>query len=93
MSDKAKTLQPKFRLEQVFSQLDANAVLELITPTARTFTCQRTGRLVDGGYCAFFCSIGKEQVAFDPSAGIDVTCPFANNNFLGRMGDGVTTDS
>ena len=93
MSDKIKALQPRFRLDEAIGQLDANAVLELITPTARTFVCQRTGRLVDGGYCAFFCSIGKEQVEFDPNAGIEVVCPFACNNFLGRMGDGTTTDA
>jgi hypothetical protein len=49
VSDKIKALQPKFRLDEAIAQLDANAVLELITPTARTFVCQRTGRLVDGG--------------------------------------------
>ena len=93
MSNKIKALQPKLRLEQALEQLDANAILELITPTARTFTCQRNGRLVDGGYCALFCPIGKEQVAYNPTAGIEVICPFANNNFLGRMGDGVLSDA
>ncbi|MFW9935569.1 MAG: hypothetical protein ACFFDU_08755 [Candidatus Thorarchaeota archaeon] len=93
MSDKAKALQPKLRLQEAIEHHDAATVLELITPTARTFQCQRNGHLVDGGYCALFCPIGKEMVVFDPTGGIEVVCPFAYNNFLGRMGDGVSTDA
>lgn len=93
MSDKAKALQPKIRIEEAFAKLDATTVLEMITPTSRTFECQRFGHLVDGGYCALFCPIGKELVVFDPNAGIDVVCPFAYNNFLGRMGDSVLIDA
>ena len=93
MSDKAKALQPKLRLQDAITELDATTVLELITPTARTFECQRNGHLVDGGYCALFCPIGKEMVFYDPTGGIEVVCPFAYNNFLGRMGDGMTTDA
>ena len=93
MSDKAKTLQPKLRIQEAIAQMDATAVLELITPTARTFECQRNGHLVDGGYCALFCPIGKEMVVYDPTGGIEVVCPFAYNNFLGRMGDGVPFDA
>ena len=93
MSDKVKALHPKLRTQEAIAQLDATAVLELITPTARTFQCQRNGHLVDGGYCALFCPIGKEMVIYDPTGGIEVVCPFAFNNFLGRMGDGISTDS
>ncbi len=93
MSDKTKQLQPKLRLQEAIAQLDATAVLELITPTSRTFECQRFGHLVDGGYCALFCPIGKEVVIFDPTNGIDVNCPFAYNNFLGQMGDGTLSDA
>ncbi|MFX1509535.1 MAG: hypothetical protein ACFFBR_04420 [Promethearchaeota archaeon] len=93
MSDKAKALQPKLRLQEAMAQLDAATVLELITPTTRTFQCQRNGHLVDGGYCALFCPIGKEMVVYDPTGGIEVVCPFAFNNFLGRMGDGTSSDA
>ncbi len=93
MSDKAKALRPKLRLQEAIAQMDATAVLELITPTARTFECQRNGHLVDGGYCALFCPIGKEMVVYDPTGGIEVVCAFAFNNFLGRMGDGVSLDA
>lgn len=93
MSEKAKTLQPKLRITESLEKLEAAAVLESITPTARTFECQRFGHLVDGGYCALYCPLGKELVVYDPQAGIDVVCPFAQNNFLGRMGDGVSSDA
>lgn len=79
---------------ETLRNLDATSVLDLITPTARTFMCRRTGQLVDGGYCAFFCEVGRQQeIDFDPNGGIDVFCLFAYNELLGQMGDGTPSDS
>lgn len=93
MKDRTKTLRPKLRIIHELTQLEANAILDLITPTTRTFLCRRTGHLVDGGYCAFFCPLGKERVEFDPGIGIDVTCPYAYNEMLGGMGDSAMSDA
>jgi hypothetical protein len=90
--EQAKILQPALRLTQAAGALDAMSVLDLITPTARTFMCRRTGHLVDGGYCAFFCDLTRErEIHFDPE-GIDVVCPFAYNELLGPMDDGVLAE-
>lgn len=93
MRDRHKTLKPKLRINQKISQLEAKAILDLIEPTERTFMCSRTGHLVDGGYCAFFCPLGKAQVEYNPTAGIEITCPFAFNSVLGGMGDGAISDA
>jgi len=54
--------------------------------------CRRTGHLVDGGYCAFFCDVERDrEIRYDPE-GIDVVCPFAYNQLLGPMDDGVMAE-
>jgi hypothetical protein len=90
--EQAKIIQPALHLSQTASALDAKSVLDLITPTARTFMCRRTGHLVDGGYCAFFCDLERDrEVRYDPE-GIDVVCPFAYSQLLGPMDDGVMAE-
>ena len=90
--EQAKSIQPALHLSQTINALEAKSVLELITPTARTFMCRRTGHLVDGGYCTFFCDLeGNRQIHYDPE-GIDVVCPFAYNELLGHMDDGVMAE-
>ncbi|MFX1562305.1 MAG: hypothetical protein ACFFDP_03245 [Promethearchaeota archaeon] len=94
MIERSKIVQPKTHMIDTLKNLEAKSVLDYITPTARTFMCRRTGQLVDGGYCAFFCDIGKQQeIHFDPDNGIDVFCLFAYNELLGQMGDGAHSDS
>jgi hypothetical protein len=91
--DKTKVIRPKLRLEQAIEKADVRSVLESIRPTERTFTCQRTGNLVDGGFCALFCEIGREMVYYDPNGGIEVLCPFSPNQSFGQSGDSAFVDS
>ena len=91
--DRSKTIRPKFRVSQDTLTPEQQSVLDSIVPTPRTFMCHRTGSLVDGGFCAFFCTIGAKEVHFNVDEGIDVTCPFAYNELLGGMGDGAVADS
>jgi hypothetical protein len=94
MIEQSKVIQPKTHVIDALKKMEASSVLDLITPTARTFMCRRNGRLVDGGYCAFFCDIGQQQdIRFDPDSGIEVFCIFAYNELLGQMGDGAHSDS
>ncbi len=94
MIERSKAVQLKPHVIENLKNVDATSVLDLITPTARTFMCRRNGRLVDGGYCAFFCELGRQQEHhFDPNSGIDVHCLFAYNELLGQMGDGAHSDS
>ena len=94
MTDRTKIIRPKLRTVESITELEAKSILELITPNARTFMCRRNGRLVDGGFCAFFCDLGKQRkVNFDPGDGIEVTCPFAYNEILGQTSGSALADS
>jgi len=76
-------------------QPEAMEVLGMIRPTGRTFLCRRTGCLVDGGFCAFFCDLtGRErEVNFDPCRGIEVFCPFRYHDDWNGMGEAALADA